>query len=1089
MQNLRDKLINGEPFSPEKFASPSREFGILPFWFVNGEMDYGEMEYQIKEFADKGMPGFIFHSRFGIKDYMPYLGEEWLKRYEFAAQKARELGMQVWIYDEYNWPSGTCNQEIMAENPALTGRYLQMVVNKIPGQYFMFMEGTDSRYNDLEQSEPVFACAILDEDIKNGNNKILNLMPNLCFDKVISWEAPEGPWHLCYFIERKTSWYSDVLNEETTAAFINKTHQKYKNHLPGDIADNVAGFYTDEPAMHYFTAGADNQIIPWSAKMFKIFKEWNGYDLKERLPQLFFDIGEDFNQVRHDFWSALSKQYERSYYQQIRKWCDDNGVVFTGHLLHEEYLRSQAKSGGNLFHMLKNLKMTGVDHLYPRIGTREMPEEHVALKIASSAAHQNGSTRLICESLGGSYWDCTMERMKWIADWEYVLGVNILNPHGFHYSIEGERKRDWPPSQFYHHTWWRFYGLFNDYLKRLGYLMTGGRHVAKAAVLFPINSIWANFVPMGADPCHKLCQDDFEYITDALLRLHYDFDYVDEDMMGKMTVGDGKISVNGEEYRLVILPPMTHIKENTLALLKKFIESGGKLIADTLLPCGLLEPKGEIDLKTAEEIFGADGKELKDHYLADGKGFSITGKKHPNGGEALVIHGPGLRKGGGIETLRQAVASLIDWDVSMDSDELFYLYRVKDGVPFYFIINPTGSPVSAKVSVRRQGSPKYYNLLDGSVTDVAVYTRENGCVTIPWEFPAVGSAVFSFEEGTESPHVSEADFSVTEATGTFVKGHTKSVTASAVYVNGGKTVKVTQDFIKEADMIPLNQEWDFEPGIDNTLVIKHWKFAIADDHNQHFFQEDFDTSGWLPYTVGGWELQLPYERENPEEYPVDVLYKARFTAAFIPGDIKMLIDGFKGTSYNLYINGVRVDDKGERSFIDAEMKQILIGKYLLIGQNDIAIRLTVEKKVQGLLDYIKISGSHAVEERGGEYAVVKPSGKIKTGSWTGQGYPFFSGTGKYTQTVSLSKENTDGRLFLHADCGKDVLEVEVNGKKAGVCLWQPYVLDITGLVKEGGNEITLNVTNTLNNLLEGVEQPSGVFRAEIVRENSVCLKI
>lgn len=1088
MRNLRDKLVNGEPFSPEKFAAPSKEFGILPFWFINGEMDYDEMEHQIKEFADKGMPGFIFHSRFGIKDYMPYLGEEWMKRYEFAAQKAKELGMQVWIYDEYNWPSGTCNQETMAEEPELTSRYLQLIVNKIPGQYFMFMEGTDSRYNDLEQSEPVFACAILDENIEKGKNEILNLMPNICFDKVISWEAPEGPWHLCYFIERKASWYADVLNEDATKAFIRKTHQNYKDSLGGDIADSVAGFYTDEPAMHYFTTGVDNMIIPWSAKMFKIFKDWNGYDLKPRLPQLFFEIGDDYHKVRHDFWSALSKQYEKAYYRQIRKWCEENDVVFTGHLLHEEYLRYHAKSGGNLFHMLKNLHMTGVDHLYPRIGNREMPEEHVALKIASSAAHQNGSTRLICESLGGSYWDCTMERMKWIADWEYVLGVNILNPHGFHYSIEGERKRDWPPSQFYHHTWWRHYGLFNDYLKRLGFLMTGGFHVAKIAVLYPINSIWANFVPMQADLCHKLCQDDFEYMTDALLRIHYDFDYLDEDMLRKMTVENGKITVNGEAYSLIILPPMTHIKENTLRLLKEFYESGGKLISDTLLPYGLLEPDGSVGIGTVEDIFGEEGKARKAAYLDDNDAFSLHRNKNRNGGEALVINGPGLRKGQGMDILRQAVSSLIDWDISIDSEDLFCLHRVKDGVPFYFVINPENRPINAKVSIRHSGSPQFYSLLDGEIKDIANYIRKGDIVTFPWEFSPVGSAVFSFAK-EEKPHVQDADFTVTRVADTFVEGHTTAKSASATFVCDGKAVKLTAALGKASDDITFGDEWEFAASIDNSLLIKRWKFAIADEGNREFYCEDFNTMDWLDYTIGGWELQLPYERENPNDYPVDVLYKAEFTADYIPEDVKILIDGFKGTCYDLYINGTRVEDKGERSFLDAEIKQVYIAGYLKSGRNDIAIRITVEKRVQGLLDFIKISGSLAVEKRCGEYVIVKPSGVVCTGTWTEQGYPYFSGSGSLTQTVNIPGEALAGRLFLRVDCGKDVLEAKINGKDAGTCIWEPYVLEITELVNAGRNEITLTVTNTLNNLLEGVEQPSGVFHAKIVCENSVRLDV
>ncbi|NIM06110.1 MAG: beta-galactosidase, partial [Armatimonadetes bacterium] len=185
-----------------------------------------------------------------------------------------------------------------------------------------------------------------------------------------------------------------------------------------------------------------------------------------------------------------------------------------------------ARCSGNLFSMLRNFDIVGTDHLYPKIGTPEEPNEHVSLKIASSAAHHFGSTRVLCESLGGTYWDCTMARMKWVADWEYVLGINLFNPHGFHYSIADERKRDWPPSQFYHHPWWKHYKLFADYMLRLSYMLSGGKHVAKIAVLYPLSTIWANYVPQSLEAASSLCEADFDYLTDTLLRLHLDYDYV-----------------------------------------------------------------------------------------------------------------------------------------------------------------------------------------------------------------------------------------------------------------------------------------------------------------------------------------------------------------------------------------------------------------------------------------------------------------------------------------------------------------------------------------------------------------------------------
>ena len=47
-------LVTGEPLSKGKFKTPSKEFGIMPFWFWNGEMSYDEIAYQIREYKAKG---------------------------------------------------------------------------------------------------------------------------------------------------------------------------------------------------------------------------------------------------------------------------------------------------------------------------------------------------------------------------------------------------------------------------------------------------------------------------------------------------------------------------------------------------------------------------------------------------------------------------------------------------------------------------------------------------------------------------------------------------------------------------------------------------------------------------------------------------------------------------------------------------------------------------------------------------------------------------------------------------------------------------------------------------------------------------
>ncbi len=1087
-----NKLVDGETLSHEKFAIPSKEFGIMPFWFWNGEMSYDEIEYQLKEFKDKGCPAIYIHARFGVREELGYMNEAWLDRCKFTIEKAKELGLQTWIYDEYNWPSGTCGQTIMKDHPELTNVYLELCETDLPGQYFMFMEGTDSRYNDLEQSDPIYACAIRHEDMQNGNYEIVDLMPSLSFDKVITWEAPKGPWKLFFFIERQSSWYSDVLNPKTTETFLQYTHDKYKAYLGQEDFSEVKGFFTDEPAMHYFETGRDNFIIPWTRQMFKIFRERNGYDLRRNLPKLFFDCGGDTEQVRYDFWSTLSDQYNKAYFAQIRDWCKENDVVFTGHLLYEECMRLHGRVDGNLFHHLSCFDMTGIDHLYPRIGTREMENEHVALKIASSAAHQNGSVRLCCESMGGSYWDCTMERMKWIADWEYALGVNQFIPHGLHYSVEGERKRDWPPSMFYQFTWWEQYGLFNDYMTRMGYMLSGGDHVAKVAILYPLNSVWANYVPQKRDKIGNAIDNDFATITDRLLRLHIDFDYLDEDVLAdRCTIEDGKLCIRGEKYEMLMLPPCTHIKAKTLDKIEAFVHAGGKLGGDALLPYRCIEGDAPNFCERIEALFGLEPTALRAHFLQTQETAQTLIERTVGNGKVVFVTGSGFKANPDeramMSVLNSAMRACITPEIEIDSEEVFYLHRVKDGKDIFFLTNPVDAPADITITWDGEHTPELWDLEHGGIEKLTVYEKGNGKTTVKAHMEPFGSALYAFADETETVHVCEAAVTVERAE-LSEDGH--GVICAVGRQRLGSSLKVAcanelRQFRLPAgdclDFIRPQGPFAFHVDKPNSLNTDDWRmcYASPNDDVQAITTGKADMSDWIPMHMGAWELQLPTERDE-STYPIDLWYVTQVQAACVPQDLRLMIDGFKGAGYTLYINGSEVTETPVRSYLDAEMKEVPVARYFTTGRNTIAVRLTVTKKSDGMIDLLKIIGSFAVEHTDGRDVIVPMVTTMELGDWCNGKLPYYSGTGYYTVKVNLTAQQLQKKLMLQCDIGKDVLLVRVNGQDVKTCLWKPYSADISAYVHEGENELCLGVVNTLMNLLESSRTPSGLFDLAIV---------
>lgn len=213
---------------------------------------------------------------------------------------------------------------------------------------------------------------------------MVDLTPNLSFENVIPWEAPPGNWRLMYIVEKEADYYIDALNPESTAEFLRIGYEPYAQAVGEHLSAQMVGFYTDEPAMHYYLTGGDNPIVPWTKDMLRRFRPRNGYDLRPRLPDLFFDISPDSARVRYDFYNTLTDFYSQAFYQQIHEWCQAHNGLFTAHLLYEEWLRRLIRVEGNLFKHYRRMDVVGVDHLYPIIGDRNRPDEHVAMKVGCS---------------------------------------------------------------------------------------------------------------------------------------------------------------------------------------------------------------------------------------------------------------------------------------------------------------------------------------------------------------------------------------------------------------------------------------------------------------------------------------------------------------------------------------------------------------------------------------------------------------------------------------------------------------------------------------------------------------------------------
>jgi hypothetical protein len=84
-----------------------------------------------------------------------------------------------------------------------------------------------------------------------------------------------------------------------------------------------------------------------------------------------------------------------------------------------------------------------------------------------------------------------------------------------------------------------------------------------------------------------------------------------------------------------------------------------------------------------------------------------------------------------------------------------------------------------------------------------------------------------------------------------------------------------------------------------------------------------------------------------------------------------------------------------------------------------------------------------------------------------KGIKYFSGTGTYKFTFPLTAEQVGGPCRLQLGTVFNIAHIRLNGNDMGVLWTAPWILDITDSVKEGKNEMEIEVVNCWANRLIG----------------------
>ena len=353
---------------------------IIAFGATSGRPTVAETASALEALKAAGIREYMIYPRSGLE--YEYMGDDWLDYVEGVVCAAERLGMGIWLYDEFNWPSGSCKGRVPRENP----------------------EWAYSEYEVGRQEDGTFA------------------------------------WR----VERDPGFGANNYSLEAMNRFRELTHEKYERRLKRHFGKTVRGVMTDEPA-HYSLARRRDVAARRKAtgRMVDHFRWWKeceedyraatgGRDFRRDAEAWYRGEGDD--SVWRVYTENLARRFIEAHFAPTRRWCERNGLEFTGHMIAEQNPPVSAENNALPVEVISSLSVPGMDEIYSH-GDGRM--EWLTFHLMEQAARKNGKGGL-AELFAMGPCDMTWERMRRMimlaaahgAD-RYLFSLHQLNALGY----------------------------------------------------------------------------------------------------------------------------------------------------------------------------------------------------------------------------------------------------------------------------------------------------------------------------------------------------------------------------------------------------------------------------------------------------------------------------------------------------------------------------------------------------------------------------------------------------------------------------------------------------------------------------------
>lgn len=354
---------------------------LVPMGAITGKPGREELRANLEAYRQAGFEQFLIYPRSGLE--VEYMGSEWLEICRHIIEYCAEHNMDVWLYDEYNWPSGYCRGKVVRENSDFAAKKLVAFVER-----------------------------------------------NFCGPEHSAASAREYFWSTV-----EIPIFADLLNPEAADCFLRLTHEVYFRHFGSYFGSTIKGIFSDEPSFLYaLKQPVHGNVfeIPYYDGMKQDYRQAFGRELIADLES--YLRGDERDGMWSDLNTMLGARFRSAYLDRVRHWCDAHGILSTGHLMDEPDPKPALIASGDPVAAMRAFAMPGLDEIpsHSRFETIEWN----TFKLLESA--MNGPrTGALAELFALGPADMTpakMRQMIWIAALHgvthYVTAVSALDARG-----------------------------------------------------------------------------------------------------------------------------------------------------------------------------------------------------------------------------------------------------------------------------------------------------------------------------------------------------------------------------------------------------------------------------------------------------------------------------------------------------------------------------------------------------------------------------------------------------------------------------------------------------------------------------------